>query len=163
MRRDDPRRGGPAQQGPRVNQHIRVRQIRVIDEEGQQLGVLETADALALALRKGLDLVEIAPTQRPPVCRIMDFGKYKYELKKKEQASRKKQHHVQVKVRQARQFLEEGDKVQVNCLFRGREMAHREVGQRVMMHVFELLQDIAKIERDPQMEGRRMVMLLTKK
>jgi translation initiation factor IF-3 len=176
----DRRRGPPPQfHGPRVNHQIRIRQIRVIDDEGKQLGVLETADALALAIRKGLDLVEIAPTQRPPVCRIMDFGKYKYELKKKEQASKRKQHQVQVKevrvrpkiaehdvqvkVRQARDFLDAGDKVMVNCLFRGREMAHRDVGEKVLQKVYELLQDIAKIEREPQMEGRRMVMLLTKR
>jgi translation initiation factor IF-3 len=153
--------------------------VRVIDDEGKQLGILETADALALALHKGLDLVEIAPTQRPPVCRIMDFGKYKYELKKKEQASRRKQHQsqlkelrvrpkigehdVQTKVKQAREFLSNGDKVQVTCLFRGRELAHKDVAERVVMHVYELLQDVAKIEREPQMEGRRMVMLLTKR
>ncbi len=165
--------------GPRVNHQIRMRQVRCIDDEGKQLGVIDTADALALAIRKGLDLVEIAPNQRPPVARIMDFGKYKYELKKKEQASKKKQHQVQVKevrvrpkiaehdvqvkVRRARNFLEAGDKVQVNCLFRGREMAHKDVAHKVMMHVYELLEDIAKIERQPHMEGRRMIMLLTKK
>ena len=95
--RPDPRRRPPQDRGPRINHQIRIRQIRVIDEENQQLGVLETADALALAVRKGLDLVEIAPNQRPPVCRIMDYGKFKYEEKKKEQASRRKQHQVQVK------------------------------------------------------------------
>ncbi len=175
----DRRRRLPVQRGPRVNHQIRMRQVRCIDDEGKQLGVIETQDALALANKKGLDLVEIAPNQRPPVARIMDFGKYKYELKKKEQASRKKQHQVQVKevrvrpkiaehdvqvkVRRARAFLEHGDKVQVNCLFRGREMAHKQVAQRVLMHVFELLEDIAKIERHPHMDGRRMIMLLTKK
>ena len=173
------RRGEPPARGPRVNGMIRVRQVRCIDENGDQLGILETADALALASRKQLDLVEIAANQRPPVCRIMDFGKYKYELKKKEQASKKKQHQVkvkevrvrpkigehdiQVKVRRAREFLESGDKVQLNCLFRGREMAHREVGERVLVHVFELLEDIAKVERPPHMEGRRLIMLLSKK
>jgi translation initiation factor IF-3 len=169
----------PVARGPRVNGMIRVRQVRCIDENGDQLGILETADALALASRKGLDLVEIAANQRPPVCRIMDFGKYKYELKKKEQASKKKQHQakvkevrvrpkigehdIQVKVRRAREFLEDGDKVQLNCLFRGREMAHREVGEKVLRHVFELLADIAKVEREPQMEGRRLIMLLSKR
>ena len=156
-----------------------MRQVRCIDDEGKQLGVIETADAIALAIKKGLDLVEIAPNQRPPVARIMDFGKYKYEIKKKEQASKKKQHHVQVKevrvrpkiaehdvqvkVRKARGFLEHGDKVQVNCLFRGREMVHKDVAQRVLMHVYELLEDVAKIERQPHMDGRRMIMLLTRK
>ena len=173
------RRRPPPTRGPRVNHQIRMRQVRCIDDEGKQLGVIDTADALALAIKKGLDLVEIAPNQRPPVTRIMDFGKYKYELKKKEQASKKKQHQVQVKevrvrpkiaehdvqvkVRKARGFLEAGDKVQVNCLFRGREMAHKEVAERVLQHVFSLLEDIAKVERYPHMDGRRMIMLLTKK
>lgn len=156
-----------------------MRQVRVIDDEGKQLGVIETVDALALASHKGLDLVEIAPNQRPPVCRILDFGKYKYELKKKEQASRKKQHQgqvkevrvrpkiaehdIQVKVRRARRFIEQGDKVQLNCLFRGREMAHKDVARKVLDHVFGLLEDIAKIEVQPHMEGRRMIMLVSKK
>jgi translation initiation factor IF-3 len=156
-----------------------MRQVRVIDDEGKQLGVIETADALALASHKGLDLVEIAPNQRPPVCRILDFGKYKYEQKKKEQASRKKQHQgqvkevrvrpkiaehdIQVKVRRARGFLEQGDKVQLNCLFRGREMAHKDVARKVLDHVFGLLEDIAKVEVQPHMEGRRMIMLVSKK
>ena len=156
-----------------------MRQVRVIDDEGKQLGVIETADALALASHKGLDLVEIAPNQRPPVCRILDFGKYKYEQKKKEQASRKKQHQgqvkevrvrpkiaehdIQVKVRRARRFIEQGDKVQLNCLFRGREMAHKDVARKVLDHVFGLLEDIAKIEVQPHMEGRRMIMLVSKK
>jgi len=173
------RRRPPVQRGPRVNHQIRMRQVRCIDDEGKQLGIIDTEDALAMASKKGLDLVEIAPNQRPPVARIMDFGKYKYELKKKEQASKKKQHHVQVKevrvrpkiaehdiqvkVRQARSFLEHGDKVEVNCLFRGREMVHKEVAERVMTHVFELLRDVAKVEREPHMDGRRMIMLLTKK
>lgn len=178
MRR--PHRGRPpVARGPRTNHRIRVRQIRCIDDEGKMLGVIDTADALAIANQKGLDLVEIAPDQRPPVCRIMDFGKFKYEQKKKEQASKKKQHHVQVKevrvrpkiaehdimvkVRKARQFLEEGDKVQINCLFRGREMAHRELGIKVMKEVFEHLKDIARVEREPHLEGRRMVMLVSKK
>ncbi len=173
-------RGRPrAPVGPRVNHRIKVRQVRCIDEEGKQLGVIDTADAMAMANHKGLDLVEIAPDQRPPVCRIMDYGKYKYEIKKKEQLSKKKQHQVQVKevrvrpkiashdiqvkVKRARKFLEAGDKVQINCLFRGREMVHREVGLKVMEEVFKHLEDIAKVERDPHMEGRRMVMLVTKR
>ena len=151
----------------------------MIDDDGAQLGVMETADALAVASRKGLDLVEIAPDQRPPVCRILDFGKYKYEQKKKEQASKKKQHQatvkevrvrpkiaehdVMVKVRRARKFLEDGDKVQINCLFRGREMVHKDIGIQVMNEVFEHLQDIAKVERPPRLEGRRMVMLVSRK
>ena len=177
MARPDGRGPSPSSQGPRINQHIRIRQIRVIDDEGNQLGVLDTADALALAIQKGLDLVEIAPTQRPPVCRIMDFGKYKYEVKKKEQASRKKQHQqqlkelrvsqrigehdLQVRIKQARDFFVEGDKVEVVCRMRGREATHPEIAQRVMLSVYETLKDICKIERAPRVEGNRMIMLLS--
>lgn len=175
-----PDRRPPMQdRGPRINHQIRIRQIRVIDDEGKQLGVIETADALALAVHKGLDLVEIAPNQRPPVCRIMDYGKYKYEQKKKDQASKRKQHQVhvkevrlrpaiadhdrQVRVRAARDFLAEGDKVLLVCLFRGRQMAHKEVGEQVIQSVLKELSDIAKVESGIRMEGKRMVMLLTKK
>ncbi len=179
MPRPDPRRRPPPNRGPRINHQIRIRQIRVIDEENEQLGVLETADALALALRKGLDLVEIAPNQRPPVCRIMDYGKFKYEEKKKEQASRRKQHQVQVKelrvrpgtgehdlqtkVKRAREFLEGGDKVLVCCLFRGRQMAHKEVGEQMINEVVKHLADVAKVEAPVRQEGRRMVLMLAKK
>lgn len=177
--RPDSRRPVSQDRGPRINHQIRIRQIRVIDDEGKQLGVLETVDALALATHKGLDLVEIAPNQRPPVCRIMDYGKYKYEQKKKDQASKRKQHQVhmkevrlrpaiaehdlQVRVRQAREFLSEGDKVLLVCLFRGRQMAHKEVGEQVIKNVVTLLADIAKVESPIRMEGKRMVMLLTKR
>ena len=175
--RPDPRRRAP--QGPRINHQIRIRQVRVIDEENKQLGIMETADALALAVHKQLDLVEIAPNQRPPVCRIMDFGKYKYEEKKKEQASKRKQHQGQVKelrvrpgtgehdlqtkVKRARQFLDNGDKVLVCCLFRGRQMAHKEVGEQVINEVVKHLADVAKVESGVRQEGRRMVLLLSKK
>ena len=177
--RPDSRRPISQDRGPRINHQIRIRQVRVIDEENKQLGIMETADALALALHKTLDLVEIAPNQRPPVCRIMDFGKYKYEEKKKEQASRRKQHQVQVKelrvrpatgdhdlqvkIKQARQFFADGDKVLVCCLFRGRQMAHKEVGEQVVNEVVKLLADVAKVESGIRMEGRRMVLLLAKK
>ena len=177
--RPDSRRPISQDRGPRINHQIRIRQVRVIDEENKQLGIMETADALALALHKQLDLVEIAPNQRPPVCRIMDFGKYKYEEKKKEQASRRKQHQVQikelrvrpgtgdhdlqVKMKQARQFLSDGDKVLVCCLFRGRQIAHKEVGEQVVNEVVKLLSDVAKIEAPLRMEGKRMVLLLSKK
>jgi translation initiation factor IF-3 len=175
--RPDPRRRPPP--GPRINHQIRIRQVRVIDEENKQLGIMETADALALAIHKQLDLVEIAPNQRPPVCRIMDFGKFKYEEKKKEQASRRKQHQVQVKelrvrpaigthdlevkLKQARQFLADGDKVLVCCLFRGRQMAHKEVGEEVVNQVVKALADCAKVETGIRMEGRRMVLMLNKR
>jgi translation initiation factor IF-3 len=141
--------------------------------------VLDTAVAQQMANEAGLDLVEIAPNQRPPVCRIMDFGKYKYELKKKEQASKRKQHHMQlkevrvrpriaehdmqVKIRHAREFLDAGDKVQVNCLLRGREVMHQDLALNVMKHLVQLLGDIAKVEREPRLEGKRLVMIIAKK
>jgi len=166
----------PPRDQHRVNHRIRIRQVFVIDENNEQLGVLETADAMRMAQERGLDLVEVAPNQRPPVCRIMDYGKFKYETKKKASASKKKQHHVtlkevrvrpkiadgdlQVKVKRTREFLEKGDKVQVTCLFRGREMAHQEVGKAVMMRFLEMISDIAKMEREPRLEGRRMNMIV---
>ena len=177
--RPDSRRPVSQDRGPRINHQIRIRQVRVIDEDNKQLGIMETADALALAIKKQLDLVEIAPNQRPPVCRIMDFGKYKYEEKKKEQASRRKQHQVQVKelrvrpvtgehdlqvkIKQARQFFADGDKVLVCCVFKGRQITHKEVGEQVINEVVKELSDIAKIEAGIRVEGKRMVLLLTKK
>ena len=177
--RPDSRRPVSQDRGPRINHQIRIRQVRVIDEDNKQLGILLTADALALAIQKQLDLVEIAPNQRPPVCRIMDFGKYKYEEKKKEQASRRKQHQVQikelrvrpvtgehdlqVKIKQARQFFADGDKVLVCCVFKGRQITHKEVGEQVINEVVKELSDIAKIEAGIRVEGKRMVLLLTKK
>lgn len=179
MARDSGPRTRSAPSGPRVNNQIRIKQVRVIGADGAQLGVLDTAVALQMANEAGLDLVEIAPNQRPPVCRIMDFGKYKYELKKKEQASKRKQHQMhlkevrvrpriaehdmQVKVRHAREFLEAGDKVQVNCLLRGREVMHQDLALKVMKQVYEQLQDIAKVEREPRLEGKRLVMIVAKK
>jgi translation initiation factor IF-3 len=176
--RSGPRRPA-APIGPRVNGQIRIKQIRVIGADGGQLGVLDTAVAQQMANEAGLDLVEIAPNQRPPVCRIMDFGKYKYELKKKEQASKRKQHHMQlkevrvrpriaehdmqVKIRHAREFLDAGDKVQVNCLLRGREVMHQDLALNVMKHLVQLLGDIAKVEREPRLEGKRLVMIIAKK
>jgi translation initiation factor IF-3 len=155
---------------------IRIPQIFVIDDEGTQLGVMPTKDALALAREKGLDLVEVAANQRPPVCRIMDYGRFKYETKKKAAASKKKQHQItlkevrvrpkiasgdlEVKIKKVKEFLAKGDKVQVTCLFRGREMAHQDVGLDVMRRLFEAVEDRSKIEREPRLEGRRMIMIL---
>lgn len=168
----------PPRDAHRVNEQIRLSPIFVIDETGQQLGEVDTREALAMARERGLDLVEVGANQRPPVCRIMDYGKFKYETKKKANASKKKQHQVvlkevrvrpktatgdlKVKVERARKFLEAGDKVQVTCLFRGREMAHQEVGLDVMRRFFEQLEDIAKIEREPRLEGKRMNMIVAK-
>ena len=148
--------------------------MRVINNEGVMLGVMPTGKAQELAREATLDLVEVAPNERPPVCKIMDYGKFKYEQKKR--SSKQKQHQVQikeirvrpktgdedirVKVRRAREFLEHKDKVLVNVLFRGRELAHIDEGRRVMEEVLVLLEDIAKVEKNPSMEGRRMTAIL---
>jgi translation initiation factor IF-3 len=151
-------------------------QVRLVDEENNQVGIVDTTDALRQARDAGMDLVEVAPNERPPVCRIMDYGKWKYRQKKKEQQARK-QHHTQqlkevrlrpktdthdldYKVKNARQFLEDGDRVQFTMLFRGREMAHRDLGRNQMLQIAEDLNELAKIEVEPKMSGRRMTMVL---
>ena len=164
---------------PRVNERIRIREVRLIDKDGRQVGVVPTERAMAMARESNLDLVEVAPDSRPPVAKIMDYGKFKYERKKQIQESRKKSHAVQikevrlrpktgqhdfdVKLGRARGFLEDGDKVQVNMMFRGRELAHLDVGRGVVERFSKALEDIAKMERPPIFEGRRMTCLLTKK
>lgn len=154
----------------RVNERIRVPEVRVIGPDGQQLGVLPTPEALAKARDEGLDLVEVAPNERPPVCRIMDYGKYKYEKKKKKaqhgshQTKTKEirlrpktgQHDIDFKVKKAIGFLQHKDKVLVSVMFRGREMAHIEEGRRVMDQVLEQLLEHGKIESPPSQQGRRM-------
>ena len=164
---------------PRVNERIRIREVRLIDHTGKQVGVVPTERAMAMAREAGLDLVEVSAESRPPVAKIMDFGKWKYERKKQQQESRKKSHAVQVKevrlrpktdkhdfdvkLGRARQFLDEGDKVQVNMMFRGRELAHIEVGRQVVDRFAKALEDIAKMERPPIFEGKRMTCLITRK
>jgi len=151
----------------------------LIGADGTQFGVVPTQEALAKAEAATLDLVEVAPNADPPVCRIMDFGKFKYEQSKKEKTSRKKQvvihvkeirfrpkieeHDFDFKAKHARKFLEEGDKVKATVSFRGREMVHREFGKEILDRLQEFLADVAKLEREPQMEGRNMVMYLVKK
>lgn len=150
----------------------------MIDAEGNQVGAMPTSKALKMAEEAGLDLVEVAPNARPPVCRILDYGKFKYEQKKKQRGKPKTQssvlkeirvrpkidtNDVAIKVRKAREFLEAGNKVQVTCLFRGREMAYQNLGREVLERVVELLSDVAKLERSPRMEGRRMNILLARK
>lgn len=170
-----PKRGG--KDGLRVNREIRAPEVRVIDEDGTMLGVFPPMEALRMAEAKGLDLIEIAPTAKPPTCKIMDYGKYKYELKKKEAVARKNQtvitikevqlrprtdqHDLDVKMRHARRFLEEGDKVKVNLRFYGREMAHQELGFQLLQKVIASLNDIAMVEVPPKMEGRQLFVLLT--
>ncbi len=162
-----------------MNEAIRIRQVRLIDETGKQIGVVDSDEAKRIARERGLDLVEVSPDARPPVCKIMDYGKFKYELKKKEHLSRKRQHRVQIKeirlrpkigehdvetkIKKAKQFLEDGDKVQLNMMFRGREMAHIEVGKQVLLQFAESLADVSKLERGAKMEGRKLTMLLTSK
>lgn len=158
----------------RVNEQIRISPVRVINAEGAMLGVMPTGKAMEAAREAGQDLVEVAPNERPPVCKIMDFGKFKYSQKKK--ASKQKQHQVQVKeirvrpktgdhdievkVKRAREFLEHKDKVLVNVLFRGRELAHIDEGRKVMDEVLQALDDVAKVEKNPSMEGKRMTAIV---
>jgi len=158
---------------PRINEQIRITPVRVIGADGAQLGILATEEALREARRAGLDLVEVAPNGDPPVCRILDYGKFKYQQKKRHQ---KAQHHtkikeirvrpktgehdVSVKVNRARDFLEKKDKVIVTVIFRGREMAHTEEGRRVLDEVLEQLADVSKVESPPRQFGRRMTCTL---
>jgi translation initiation factor IF-3 len=148
----------------------------VIADDGEQLGIMAVEEALASAESQGLDLVEVAPTARPPVVRIMDYGKFKYEEARKARVARKKQHHIQIKevkmrpgiephdmefkIRHARRFIEEGNKVKVTMMFRGRQMAHPEYGRQVLIKVAETLGDIGKVEGHPSMEGRTMTMII---
>lgn len=166
----------PRERGPRVNHQIRGRRVRVIDPEGNQLGVLTPEEALEAAARYNLDLVEVSPNSQPPVCRIMDFGKYKYEQSKRERDARKKQksvelkelrfrpkidqHDFEVKQRSARKFLEEGHKVKVAVRFRGREIVHQELAQAKLKSMADDLADLGTVERQPTMEGRQMIMIL---
>ncbi len=169
----------PVQDGPRVNGAIRAPQVRCIDPDGEQLGVLDTREAISKAEDFGLDLVEVQPNVDPPVCKILDYGKYKYEAQKRANEARKKQkiievkeiklrpnideHDYQVKMRNVVKFLNGGDKVKVTLRFRGREMAHQELGANVLTRVREETDEIAKIEAMPKMEGRQMIMVLAPK
>ena len=162
-----------------INEQIRDREVRVIGENGEQLGVMSTRDALKLAEEAGVDLVKIAPTAKPPVCKIVDYGKFKYEQTRKEKEAKKKQKTVEIKeirlspnidtndlntkTSAARKFLEKGDKVKVTLRFRGREMAHVQSSKRILDVFAEKLADIAVVDRAPKMEGRSMTMFLTEK
>jgi translation initiation factor IF-3 len=161
----------------RVNRQIRIPEIRLIDEKGEQVGIVSTIEALKRAEEAGQDLVEVSPTARPPVCRIMDFGKFKYAQRKKERGGHKTSsqlkelrvrpaidpHDLEYRLDAGRKFLEQGHKVQVVCIFRGRQMAHPEHGYAVMKRVAETLGDISKVESPARLMGRRMTMLLAHK
>ncbi|MFO1020704.1 MAG: translation initiation factor IF-3 [Planctomycetales bacterium] len=154
----------------RINDQIRISPVRVVSHDGEMLGIIPTDQAIEVAAQNGLDLVEVAPDERPPVCRIMDYGKFKYEQKRKQSKSTKThqvqikeirlrpktgEHDVDVKVKQARQFLADKDKVKVNVMFKGREMAHIDRGKEMIEEVIAKLEDVAKVERSPIMEGKK--------
>ncbi len=167
----------PVDDGPRMNDQIRAEKVRVVDADGEMKGVMTVREGIALAEEAGLDLVEVSPNADPPVCKILDHGKYKYELQKKAAEARKKQkvvdlkeiklrpgiekHDYDVKIRNARRFLEEGDKVKVTMRFRGREMSHQQIGMEVLKRVKEDLLDIGKIDMEPRFEGRQIMMIIS--
>jgi translation initiation factor IF-3 len=169
----------PSREGPRVNEDIAVAEVRLIDETGENVGVVSKADALDRAMDAGMDLVEISPGAEPPVCKILDYGRYKYEDQKKRNEARKKQkvidvkeikmrpnidqHDYDVKMRSIHRFLAEGDKVKVTMRFRGREMVHQDLGLNVLNKVRGELDEIAKVEQFPKMEGRQMIMVVAPK
>ena len=168
-----------SKESPKINEEIRAREVRVTSSTGEQLGIISLRDALRIAGEQQLDLVEVAPTAKPPVCRIMDFGKYRYEQQKRDKEARKKQkvvsvkevklrpnieqHDFDVKLKNAVRFLEEGNKVKVTIMFRGRELSHPELGREILKRVAELLKDSVSIERDAKLEGKNMIMILAPK
>jgi len=161
-----------------MNDRIRVREVRLIDAEGRQVGIVVTEEARRMATEAGKDLVEVAPDARPPVCKIMDYGKFKYEQRKKTHSGKKvhhaklkevrlrpktEQHDYEVKLRHAKEFLAKGDKVQICLMFRGREMVHKDRGEALLSRFIADLADLAKVERSGPYEGKRMTVLLTHK
>ncbi|PHY95262.1 translation initiation factor IF-3 [Acetobacter pomorum] len=166
----------PSREGPRVNEEIRVPQVRLIDENGEMAGIMTVRDALAKAYSVGLDLLEISPNAEPPVAKILDYGKFKYEQQKKRNEAKKKQKVIeikevkvrpnidendyQVKMRAVKTFIGEGDKVKVTLRFRGREMAHQELGIKVLERIRAEMDEVAKVEQMPRLENRQMIMVL---
>lgn len=162
-----------------VNEQIRAREVRLIDSDGAQLGIMGTDEALKIAQQKNLDLVNVSPSAKPPVCRIMDFGKYKYEQSKREREARKHQkmitvkeiklrpgidsHDLQVKIKNGIRFLENGDKVKVTVMFRGREITHKELGRILCQRFAEAISEWGAVEKEPRVEGRNMIMIITPK
>ncbi len=169
----------PTKDGPRVNDDIRVPSVRLIDQDGEMVGVVSTRDGIQRAFSVGLDLVEISPNAEPPVCKILDYGKFKYEQQKKKNEAKKKQKVIeikeikvrpnidendyQVKMRAMKSFIDEGDKVKVTLRFRGREMAHQDIGMRVLERIRAEMDPLTKVEQMPRMENRQMIMVLTPK
>lgn len=167
----------PTRDGPRVNEEIRIPSVRLIDQEGEMQGVMTVREAMQRAFSVGLDLVEISPNADPPVCKILDFGKFKYEQQKKKNEAKKKQKVIeikeikvrpnidendyQVKMRAMKSFIEEGDKVKVTLRLRGREMAHQDIGVRVLERIRAEMDTTSKVEQMPRMENRQMVMVLS--
>ena len=163
--------------GPNINHEIEARTVRLVDENGEMCGVVSTRDAIEQAERAGLDLVEVSPNAEPPVCKILDYGKYKYELQKKASEAKKKQkivelkevkirptteeHDYQVKLKNARKFLSAGNKVKFSMRFRGREMAHQQVGMDVMLRLQKDVEDLGVVDLHPKMEGRQMLMIIS--
>lgn len=162
-----------------VNEAIRAKEVRLIGTEGEQLGIIALRDALRMAEEANLDLVNVAPLAKPPVCRIMDYGKYRFEQSKREKEARKNQKIVQVKevrlsptidendvqtkLKNVKKFLENGDKVKLTIRFRGREITHQEIGRRILDRVADDVKELSEIERQPKLEGRQMIMILTPK
>ena len=168
-----------AKESLRINEEIRIKEVRVTDANGEQLGIMATRDALRLAEEQHLDLVEVAPKARPPVCRIMDFGKYRYEQQKREKEAKKKQkvitikevklrpnieqHDFDVKLKNASRFIEEGNKVKITIMFRGRELSHPELGNELLDRAVETLGDTVTVERAAKLEGKNMTMVVSPK
>jgi translation initiation factor IF-3 len=169
----------PTRDGPRVNEEIRVPQVRLIDQDGEMIGVMSAREALLRAYDAGLDLLEISPNAVPPVVKILDYGKYKYEQQKKANEARKRQkivelkeikvrpniddHDYDVKMRQMKEFIGEGDKVKVTLRFRGREMAHQDLGLKVLDRIRTEMAELTKVESMPRLENRQMIMVLAPK
>ena len=165
--------------GPRLNEQIEAEKVRVVNADGEMVGVISKEEGIEIAFEAGLDLVEVSPNADPPVCKVLDYGKYKYEAQKKANEARKKQkvidvkeikmrpgideHDYQVKMRSVRRFLDEGDKVKMTIRFRGREMAHQELGMKVLDRVREDVDELAKVEQFPKSEGRLMTMVIAPK
>lgn len=168
-----------AQDGVRRNDMIRAREVRVIGAEGEQLGILQRSEAISMAREAGLDLVEVAATSEPPVCRIMDYGKFRYEQQKKKAEAKKRQavvqikeikvrpktddHDYETKLRHIRRFLEGGDRCKITVFFRGREIVHKDRGQSILDRIVEDLADVSRVEQDARAEGRTLQMLLVPK